>query len=225
MLRRRLYREFPIFLAYTASHVVRFAVLFYVHQGGDKEAYRHAFTFMEAVDAFLSFAVIYELFAATFRTYEGIRELGWTLLKWSTVVLIAVAVVTASTASGSDSDRFLKGLFGLEQSISVVRGGLLFLLFLCHAALGLRWGRLMFGIAVGFGMLTSIELVTYTLRAHFGIASTEALSVVTSAAYNGAVVVWLVAALRPASERVPLPSVPRWDLDGWNRTLLELLQR
>jgi hypothetical protein len=225
MLRRKLYREFPLFFAFIFCQVIRFLVLFGAYQAGNRESYRQAFLVLEAVDALLSFAVIYELYAHTFRAYEGIRELGWVLLRWASAVLLIVAVVAAASSSGSDSDRFLAGLFALEQSISIVRGGLLFLLFLFHAALGLRWGRHAFGIALGLGLLTSIALAAFTLRAHFGALSTSTLSLITSAAYNCAVIVWLVAVLRPAAERIALPRVPRWDLDGWNRTLLELMQR
>lgn len=225
MLRRKLYRELPLFFAFILSQLVRFAILFSAYQAGNRELYRQAFLAAEAVDAVLSFAVIYELFAVTFRTYEGIRELGSVLLRWASAVLLVVAVVTAASASGSDSDRFLAGLFALEESISVVRGGLLFLLFLLHAALGLRWGRHAFGIALGFGLLTSIALAAFTLRSHFGTISTSALSLITSVAYDGAVIVWLVAVCLPATEREPAPHLSSWDIEGWNQTLLELLQR
>ncbi len=225
MLRRKLHREYPFFLAYTASHVARFAVLFLIYQSGDRLAYRHAYSFMEAVDALLSFAVVYELYAATFRTYEGIRELGWILLKWAAVVLLAVAVLSAASATGSDKDRFLAGLFVLEESISVVRGGLLFLLFLLHAALGLRWRPSAFAIGMGFGLLSSVELVTFALRSHFGVHTTSVLSLISSTAYSCAIVVWLFGVLRPAKEPVAAPQLGSWDVEGWNQTLLELLQR
>ncbi len=225
MLRRKLYREYPLFLAYTASHVVRAAILFSIYRAGDKEAYRQAYLFMEGLDAVLSFAVVYELFAATFRAYEGIREMGRMLLKWATAILLVVAVVSAASSPGSDTVRFLAGLFALERSIAMVRGGLLFLLFLFHASLGLRWTTHAFGIALGFGLLSSIELVTFALRTHFGMGTTATLSLISSAAYSCAILVWLAAMLRPATEGPPLATTERWDVAGWNRTLLELLQR
>lgn len=225
MLRRKLYREYPLFLAYTASHLIRAAILFSVYRAGDKEAYRQAYLFMEAIDAFLSFAVVYELFDATFRAYEGIRELGWMLLKWATVILLGVAAVSAASSPGSDTVRILKGLWALETSIAIVRGGLLFLLFLFHATLGLRWAAQAFGIALGFGLLSSIELVTFALRSHFGIETTATLSLVSTTAYICAIAVWFVAMLRPAVELPPAPPTARWDVAGWDRTLQELLQR
>ncbi len=225
MLWRKLYRQYPLFLAYTASHVVRAGILFFIYQAGDREAYRQAYLFLEATDAVLSFAVVYELFDATFRAYEGIREMGWMLLKWASVILLGVAVVSAASAPGSDTVRLLKGLFALETSIAIVRGGLLFLLFLFHATLGLRWAVQAFGIALGFGLLSSIELVTFALRSRLGIETTYTLSLISSAAYICAIVVWLVAMLRLAEERPPVAPDARWDVSGWNRTLQEMLQR
>jgi hypothetical protein len=225
MMRRKLYREYPLFFTYTASHLVRFAVLFFVYGRGDAVVYRHAYAWMEAIDAVLSFAVIYELYAVTFGAYKGIRELGWVLLKWATVILTAVAVVSATSAPGGDFDRFFSGLLTLERSVSIVRGGLLFLLFLVHASMGLRWSATRLGIALGFGLLSSIELATFSLESHFGGAMTSVLSLISSAAYNCAIVVWLFAVLRPANEHEPGLRPALWDVEGWNRTLLELLQR
>lgn len=225
MLRRKLYRDYPMFVAYTASHLVRFMILFTIYRMEDRMLYRQAFQYLEAADAMLSFAVVYELYAATFRAYEGIRELGWMLLKWATVILAGVAVVAAASSSGSDSDRFLAGLFTLETSISIVRGGLVFLLFLFHASMGLRWSATRLGMALGFGLLSSIELVTFALRTHFGEGTTSALSLISSAAYICAIVIWLVATLRPVGANEPTPRVAGWDVEGWNHALLELLQR
>ncbi len=225
MWRRKLYREYPLFLAYTASHVVRFAILFSTYHAGSWEAYRRAYAFLEAIDAILSFAVMYELYAITFRAYEGIRELGWVLLKWAAVVLAGVAVVSAASASGVMADRFLVGYFTMERSISIVRGGLLFLLFLLHASLGLRWRTPAFGVAVGFGVVSSTELVTFALMSHLTPATASLLSWISNAAYMCAILIWLAAVLRPATEREAPPRVSGWDVEGWNRTLLELLQR
>lgn len=225
MLWRKLYRKFPVFLAFIASQLVRFVVLFAAFKMGDRHLYRQAFLSMEVVDAVLSFAAIYELFAITFRAYEGIRELGWLLLRWASVVLVAMALVVAFTQSGGDKDPFLEGLFALEMGISIVRGGLLFLLFVLHAGLGLRWGRHAFGIAVGFGMLTSIALASFAVRFHYGTDVNAELSLLNSVAYDCAVMVWLVSFLRPESQRAGRPRPPKWNIEDWNRTLLELLQR
>lgn len=227
MFRRRLYREFPFFLAYTASHVVRFAVLLYAYsEGGSSQAlYRHAYIAAEAVDAMLSFAVIFELVAHLFRPYEGLRQLGKLLFRWAAAVLLLVAVVVAASADGGDSERFLAGLFALERSIAIVRGGLIFLLFLFSTYFGLAWRHFAFGIALGFGLLASVELAAVTMRAHLGVSSNTVLWFISAASYNCAVLIWLGYLLLPERQRRAARAPARQELEGWNRALLELLQQ
>lgn len=225
MLRRRLVRQYPFFFAYTASHLIRFAILFSLYRMGRRADYALAYSYLEALTVVLSFAVVYELYAVTFRAYGGIRELGWMLLKWATVILAAVAVVSAASAEGGHFDRFFVGLFTLGRSINIVRGGLLFLLFLLHASLGLRWSPVRFGIALGFALVSSAELVTFAVVTHFDNGAMPILSAISSAAYYCAILIWLMAVLRPESEPRLTPRLSGWDVEGWNRTLLELLQR
>lgn len=225
MFWRKLYRKFPIFLVFILSQLVRFVILFSAFRAGNRLLYKQEFLALELVDAVLSFAVIYELFDLTFRAYEGIRELGWLLLRWASVVLVGLALVVAFSQAGGDKEPFLEGLFALEMGISVVRGGLLFLLFVLHAGLGLRWSRHEFGIAMGFGTLTCIALVAFALRFHYGAEVTTALSLINSVAYDGAVLAWLATFLLPESVREVHGRPPKWDIEEWNRALLELLQR
>lgn len=227
MWRRKLVREYPLFFSYIASQLLKCLVMVPIYLKHDKELYMQAFAFFEAIDAGLSLAVIYELFRITFRDYEGIRELGWMLLRWAVVVLMAVAVIAAASApgSGSDTKPFLAGLFALEQSISVLRAGLLFLLFVFHSSLGLRWAPMSLGIAIGFATVTAVGLITYSLRSHFGPGVTPALSLIQTAAYDCALLEWLYVALRPNRERVVTLRRTKWDVEGWNQALLELLQR
>src|SRR5438445_10901469 len=44
---RRLYREYPLFFAYTISHLVRFAILFYSYHLGMRDLYRDAYLSLE----------------------------------------------------------------------------------------------------------------------------------------------------------------------------------
>lgn len=225
MLWRKLYRKYPAFLVFISSQLIRFVLLYSAYQAGNKVLYRREFLALELVDAVLSFAVIYELFDTTFRAYDGMRQMGWLLLRWASVVLVGLALVVALSQQGADRDPFMEGLFALEMGISVVRGGLLFLLFVLHAGLGLRWSRHAFGIAVGFGALTCVALAAFTLRHYYGPDANTFLSLTTSLAYDLAVIVWLAFLLLPEAVRVAPRRPAKWDIEEWNRTLLELLQR
>ena len=101
MWTRGLYRDYPLFFAYVAYHVVSSPVLFYCYQVGSRDVYRHAYVGYEALDVALKFGVICELFSHVFRAYEGIREFGFALLRWASVILLLIAVMVAASTSGS----------------------------------------------------------------------------------------------------------------------------
>ena len=222
---RRLYREYPLFFAYTISHLVRFAILFYSYHLGMRDLYRDAYLSLEMVNAVLKFGVICELFSRVFQPYEGIRGLGSTLLRWASVILILVAVVIAASSPGSDSDKFLAGFYAMERSVEIVQGGLLFLLFLLSSFLGLRWKQDAWGIALGFGVVTSVDLAAFTLRAQLGVVGQDTLSLISNAAYDCAVIVWLVTLYAQKPEHHFEHRIQSWDVDSWNRALVDLLRR
>jgi hypothetical protein len=221
----RLYREYPLFFAYVINQLIRFGILFYCYQLGIRDVYRLAYSSCEVVDLGLKFAVICELFSHVFRPYEGIRELGTILLRWASVILLLIASIVAAITSGSDSDRFLSGFFALERSVEIVQGGLLFLLFVLSSGLALPWERTTLGIALGFGVLTSIDLAAFSLRAQLGEASQDILSLIASAGYDCAVGIWLITLYVRKPARQLDHQLPHWDVESWNRALLELLRR
>jgi hypothetical protein len=225
MWARRLHPDYPLFFAYTVSNLLRFVVLFYCYRLGIRDVYRQAYLVSEAVNAVLKFGVICELFFHIFRSYEGIRELGTVLLRWASVILLLIAVLVAVSATGSDSDRFLAGLFAMERSVEIVQGGLLLLFFAMSFSLGLQWNHDTLGIALGFALVTSVDLATFTLRAQLGMTSHDVLSLISSAAYDCAVLVWLVFLYARQPVHQFDQRIPSWDVESWNRALLRLLRR
>ena len=226
MLRRKLCREYPVFLAYTISHVIRFTVLFPMYHQGSQEAYRYTFLGAEVLDAALSFLLIYELYRHLLRTYEGVQKLARLVFRGAAVVLLVTVVLTAAVSPArADTSRVLAGLFTLDRGVSIVRGGLLLLLFLFSSYVGLRWKRFAFGIAVGLGVHISVELVTFALRTQLGLLGKPILSLISAAAYNCSVFIWLAYLLSPEPAMRPAKLPARLELEGWNQALLELLHQ
>lgn len=225
MLRRKLYREYRFFLAYTVSHVVRFVVLFCVHRQGSHEAYRYTFLGADVLDAALAFGAIYELYGHLLQSYDGVQKLADLVFRGAAVLLLGLAVLTTLTAPATDSSRALAGLFTLDRSVNVVNGGLVLLLFLSSSYLGLRWKRLAFGIAAGFALDSSVELAMFALRVHLGPLGKPVLSLISAAAYNCSVLIWLAYLVSPGPPE-PVRKLPaKLELEEWNQALLELLHQ
>jgi hypothetical protein len=224
MWSRRLHTEYPLFFAFNIEQILRFIILFYCYRSGNRDTYRHAYAFLQSIEAILQLGIICELFSYIFRSYEGIRELGSALLRWASVIFLLIAVIVAIFSSGSDSDRFLAGFFAMQRSLEIVQGGLLFLLFVLSSSLGLQWKKHTWGIALGLAIFTSVNLATFTLRAQLGMVSQDTLSVISSAGFDCAVLTWLVAVYAHKSEHHFEHRVHSWDVDSWNRALLDLLR-
>jgi hypothetical protein len=225
MLKRRLHREYPLFFSYILTHVVRFVVLFSVYHQGSKQAYRETYLAAEVLDAALAFAAIYEVFSNVFRVYEGLRKLAGVVFRWALIVLVFVAVGTAAGSTGADMKRVVAGLFIFDQGVNIVRGGLLLLLIVFCSYLGLRWNHFVFGIALGFALESSVELVGFATLAHLGPVGSRLLSLILAAAYNCAVLVWLYYLLSPAPAERPVKLPSHTELDEWNQALLALIHR
>ena len=222
---RRLYLDYPLFSAYIVGHLARVPVLFYFYRLGIRETYRHAYLYAELIEAMLKFGVISELFSRLFQSYDRIRSWVSVTLRWASVVFLLIAVLVAAASTSYDSDKFLAGLFGMERSVVIVQAGLLFLLFAVSSSLSLKWKPYAFGIALGFGVVTSVNLAAFTLRARLGVGSRDILSLISSAGYNCGVLVWLVTLYAGQPVRQLIRTVPHGDVESWNRALGDFLRR
>ena len=225
MVIRRLHRDYPFFFAYTVEQVLRFIVLFYLFHLGTRERYRNAYIVLEGIETVLQVGVIWELFVRVFRPYEGIRHLAFILLRWAAVILMLVAALVAASSTGSDSDKVMAGFFALVRSLYLVQGGLLFLLFILSSTLGLGWEQPGLGIALGFGVFMTVDLVAFTLRMELGMGSNAILSQIANAGFDCAVLVWLITLYTRKRVHQFEHQVRGWDVESWNRALLDLLRR
>jgi hypothetical protein len=221
-----LYKQFPIFLLYTAFELFQFTVLLtvFVRTGslGDPR-YRGAFALGTAISAALRFGIIYEIFTELFRNYRGLSELGRVLFRWATIVLLLIGVALAST-HGSDNG-FVVIVSTLDRTVRFMQCGLLMFLFLFSRYFALSWRNYAFGIALGFGILASSELANTAILSWIG-KSNDLLDYLGMAVYHGCVLIWVFYLLAPERETVLMPKqLPEDELEVWNQELQRLLQQ
>ncbi len=222
----RLYRTYPAFFTYVVFHVLRFLALFYLNHRGTVKAYFVSYWVAEAIDIVLELAIIYELYADVLQPYEGIRAVGSLLFRWAFVILVMVAVISAAAAPGADASRTMAGILVLDRSAAVVKGGLLFLLFLFSSYFHLRWRPSAFGIGVGLALYISVALAAVAMRSQFPSFAGGTYSLLKAAAYDCGLLIWVgyFLAKEPAHEPV-VSYVPNNDLTHWNEALLGLLRQ
>ncbi len=227
MVRRKLYRQFPIFFIYTAFELFQFGVLLavFVHFGSlSSDRYRGAFSLGTALSTALRFGIIYEIFADLFRNYNVLGELGKAWFRGTTVVLLLIGVGLASTR-GNGADVFFRIVPILDRTVSLMQCGLLLFLFMFARYFALSLRNYAFGIALGFGILASVELGISAIRSQIGVGS-YLLDNLGMATYHGCVLVWIfyLAAPERNTNRAP-KKLPESDLEVWNEELQRLLQQ
>ncbi len=225
MVKRHLVREFPCFFGYTAYHVIRFALLFVVRHTLTSQDYWTSYWLAQLVSAALGFAVIHEIYQHVFKNYDALRKLGALLFRWTAGVLLVLGVLAAASAPGTDGDRLYAAAMLAERSVRIMQCGLVVFLCLLVSYFGLSWRRHVFGMALGFGIFASLELVAVTLQAHLGPSFDQTWQVINSLSYAAAIVVWAsyFLARQPVARNLLLPAGT--EVEKWNQALLQLLHR
>ncbi|HEY7615593.1 MAG TPA: hypothetical protein VH744_02225 [Terriglobales bacterium] len=228
LLRQRLYRSFPIFLAYTAYEIVLFgvALVMILSPAATGSHYAATYAIGTAGSTVLRFGIIHEVFAHLFRNYSAIMYLGKPIFRWATVGTLLAALSLAVYTGGNDLDRLMLVVRLLDRTASILQCGLLVGLFLFASYLGLSWRNHVFGIALGLGIFASVELAASAIRSHTGFEYNALLNYVTMATYHVCVLIWLFYLWVPErSPQYAVKTLPEHDLETWNNELRRLIQQ
>lgn len=221
--RRDLRREFPFFFNYTIFQVLSHVFMFFAWRTSEI-VYFYAYCTITAMGIALGFLVIREVFLDAFQPFEAIRELGIVLFRWAALVLLLVAAATTIVSPNAHNvyDGIYASMMTLERSIRVMQCGLVLFMILFSSYLGLTKRHFLFGIALGFGVFSSIHMLVLTARTYPGLISGAVASRLFAAAYLGSVMIWMGYALLPAPARRKREVLPQ--SDRWNHALAGVLE-
>ena len=221
MLWRGLIRVFPFFFSYTVLVPTRDIVLLLLPYPGDR--YALVFWWGDAMVILLSLGVIAEILWHLFRPYPFLRF----VFRWVGVVAV-VAAASAVALLGSNNPRGADRVFELiilvERSARLLQLCLLIVLVSLMSRLGLTWQHYSLGIATGFGIYAALDLTLLEFRAHLHSVSNPAFTLLGSAAYNLAVIVWAFYFLKSRAQ-APVESLPSHDMANWNDALTQHINK
>jgi hypothetical protein len=225
MLRKKLFREMPLFFFYTIFHAVLACILF-ISFKISYPAYFYLYWGSEILDAFLTFLVIQEIFSTAFRPYKSLRSMGIWLFRGSLLALIAVAIMMAPGSEPFGVHRIIGAMIILQRSNLFVQAGLIFSLILSSRFLGLTWRNYVFGVALGFGAMACVTGLGVALQARLPAPFDEWCRTVIGFGYILGVGVWMYYMLMPSiSQEVNRSQIDASPLKGWNRALEGMLDR
>jgi hypothetical protein len=217
MIRRKLHDTFPRFFSYILFQVVKSGALFVVYRYYS-DNYFDAYWTGNAISIFLAVLVMDEIWHNLFQKHAGIQDLGSLLFRWACILMLLIAIVSALPGRDNNADRVVAAVLTFDRSMRLMQCGLFFLVLLLCRLIKQFWRHHVFGIALGFGIFATVELILVSILTRFGNAPLATLSLVKSAAYNAVTLLWISYLRQPVPMPQPLGAVLK--LDTWNDELL-----
>lgn len=213
MWKRELHRALPLFFAYILLHVIRTSV--FLMMNTRSWTYFYAFHVANLADVLLELGIIYVLFQQLVASYPSVRKVGEVLFWFAAGLAFILACANASSGVNEGAVVMTVSL-GMERGVHMIESALLLFIFLFALFLRLSWRNYVLGIAVGFCLLLTGQLVLFTARLWFGDVAHQSFDMLNAAAYNLAVIVWLAYAYRSrtvtvVAHRINTDPIRQWD--------------
>jgi hypothetical protein len=219
--KKGLHRRFPAMGAYLALRVasapVLFAALSVQSQPWGRNYFPVYFFTYWAVyiaSAVLLFFVCMEVFRSALSAFPGLMKLGIVIFRWA--ILVSV-IVTFSTISFAHKGFMLIPdiAFGLVRSVSILELCLLAFLCLSMNALRLSVRDMAFGIALGFGLMSSNDFIIASLISR-NTSLTAPLQFVYESVILAAIGTWITYCALPEPARKPVVMPVNSTIYRWN---------
>lgn len=216
MVRRNLVKSFPIFFSYSVVVLSGgIAALFFKRNTNPSST---IYWCTEVLAVLLGFAVIFEILRHILPPYSSpsfVMNLVWILAGLFGVTALLMLVLAKPTAGNYSA---IEVVLLAERSVRFLQASVLIVVIALMSVLGITWQHESLGILVGFGVYSTVALAAFEFGAHLHWMSLIAFSILNSAGYNLAVLIWAFYMLRPR-RRPPLNSLPDADLTEWNDAL------
>ncbi len=236
LIRRRLCRELPWFTTYIV-YVTAYTSIFYWIDYFRHTPFTPFYIYWggHVINQLIAFMVIVEVFRNCVRGHDSVYRVGIRVL--AVIALLTVVAVLILAPYGSQFDKNLaRNELGhaatvLQRSIRVIQIGLLIGIFSFTSYLGLSWRNYNFGIALGYGLYASVNLVTAVaweyLGAHKMFTGVRFVSLFDDIAYKLTLVLWMTYLWRAdrSPSNLPPPSGSDTELQEWSETLKPMAKR
>jgi len=218
-----LHRRFKAMSQYLALRAISTPILMWALYEGTQpwgkehhasELYYFGFFATYVASAVLLFLICIEVFRAALSPFPGITKLAIVIFRWAAVVSVIVSMTSITYAH--------KGIFiiadisyGLMHSMSVLELCLLAFLCLSMNALRLNVRDMSFGIALGFGLMSTADFVIASWISR--VASlTDPLQFVYEGLILATLATWAAYCIMPEPVRKPVLMPASSTIYRWN---------
>ena len=231
MLRRGLRREYAWFFNYIVWSAARSVAMFgllrlYAHKVVSYTTYFYVFWVSDVISMALCVAVAYSVTRRLFQDFEMLRRYALVAFGIALAGLLAGAILLSDLDAGNEK-ALLGATLMLNRSLLFVQVGLVVLTCAFAAWAALPWRRdVNFGIALGFGVGASVEIIAVTMRTEVGSSANTAYQVLRSLSYLVAVLTWFLYIRAPQKEQqIGDHLAGTNELDSLNQALAEMLTK
>lgn len=232
LVAKKAWRSFPFFTVYSLFNLLSGVIEFFLYKS--PRLYMYVYIVIEILSILLGLGVLYEVFIQLFSSQRALRKLATFFLCLAVVLLVALSVSVVYLHAPGFRDVFLhapalKNLLSAivisEEAARALEVGLLVFLFACSTAFGLQWRQPIFGIALGLGVFTTVQLIIMTVWTYIiGSPNYTIIGVVDLLAFNFSLILWI--GYLAAPEQIAATEVPdKSQLEQWNRAVMELIHQ
>ncbi|HEU5458269.1 MAG TPA: hypothetical protein VFU68_06595 [Terracidiphilus sp.] len=217
-----LHKRFPAMSTYVGLRLGSMPILLLLFHGQSRHwfndycflMYFVAYWTVYVASAITLYFVCVEIFHAVLAPFKGLTRLGTIIFRW--IALVSTIVSLLPVLSMHTSVLMVTGVaFGLMRSVSILELCLLAFLCLCMNALKLSPRDLTFGLALGFGMMSSSDFIAGAL-----LSGNHSLTSPLQFAYEGTVLVvlgvWVAYIALPEPARKPVVMPANSTIYRWN---------
>lgn len=218
------WRKFPIFLTYCVSGLILNVGVYAIYASRLRYYfYFKAYWLAEAISLLMGLAVVYEIFHHLFTPYPGLRKLATQIFIGAAFLFVLLGCVLIYAQPSGEKNHIQAAFMVVQEASRVLEVGLIGALFLFAGIFGLHWRHYLFGIALGLGIFTVVDLVGITMRLQFGVMTNPVLGVLRSISFNSSIIIWVSYLLAPELATSPAEMPKRAVLEQWNTAVMELI--
>jgi hypothetical protein len=230
LLRRRIYRPFPLFVAFVAAQLALFVTaLFIVLTIANSPSYMLMYRRVVIADVgtsgLLGLGVMYELADKLIATRTSLKPVMQHLMRWTVAFLILIAALSTALIPQSGIEQIMKVFQVLDFSSNLVKLGLLLVLVGFSRVLRVSWRSLPAGIALGFAVSAAAEMAAAPLFSALGLSYYQRLDLIRTVGFHICVLIWLIYIFLPGKPPTFTGHRPdRTDVEAWDHELQKMVR-
>jgi hypothetical protein len=178
------YRIFSSYICYQFGMGIAVFILYTLRSN----SYLAFYWYIQFVSVALGFAVIWEIYSHTFRSFPGTLKLARFTVS---ILFIAILTIAVIDAFWGEPGGLTRRVIGFERNVRAAQAilliGLLALIWLYSIPLGRNLG----GLIWGYGVFIGISIVTLALRAYIGPSFEFVWQLLQQSSYLVTLMIWV----------------------------------